>query len=128
MKNKTLKYSIVLIIFGFLLSSCGQVPDSNSVYPKYSLDKIEYIPDSLKDEHREWIKETIRAASQYMTGGDYENVNVTIKQAKWTADELFSVEVIGLRKQINSNSFDDLKLAPSELSEKETKIIDSLLK
>jgi hypothetical protein len=107
----------------FLFTSCETKKET---YPKYSLTKVEYVPDSLKVEYRTWITETIRAASEHMSGGDYENINQTIVQAKWTADELFEVSVIGLRKQINDDHLHDLYLSPSELSKYELKVLDSL--
>jgi len=120
---KLFKNLITLTLSLLFLTSCN---DSRNVYPKYTIVKIEYIPDSLKVDHRVWITETIRSASQHMTGGDYEDVDATIRQAKWTADDLFSVSVIGLRKEINDNYFDDLKLKPSELNKYEFNILDSL--
>lgn len=121
--NDNLRYSLYAVLACVFLSSCG----NENKYPIYSLETIEYIPDSLKTEHRIWITETIRAASQHMTGGDYEDIDATIRQAKSTADELFQVNVIGLRKKINENYWDDLHLKPNELNQKEKVILDSLL-
>ena len=61
-----------------------------------------------------------------MTGGDYENVDKTIRQAKETADEIFGIKVIGLRKKIDDNYWNDLELKPSDLNNKELIILDSL--
>lgn len=122
LKSK-LRYSLYTVLACVFLSSCSE----DIKYPIYSLETIEYVPDSLKMEHRLWITETIRAASQHMTGGDYEDVDETIIQAKRTADELFQVNCIGLRKEINENYWDDLHLKPSELNNKEKDILDSLL-
>lgn len=121
--NNKLRYSLYAVLACVFFSSCSD----EIKYPIYSLETIEYVPDSLKVEHRLWITETIRAASQHMTGGDYEDVDETIIQAKRTADELFQVNVIGLRKEINENYWDDLHLKPSELNHKEKVILDSLL-
>jgi len=121
--NNKLRYSLYAVLACVLLSSCSEKQD----YPIYSIKTVEYIPDSLKAEHSKWITETIRAASQHMTGGDYEDVDATIRQAKWTADELFELKVIGLRKQINENYWDDLELAPKNMSKKELMILDSLI-
>jgi hypothetical protein len=124
MKNltKKLSYAIYIVLACALFTSCSD----GVKYPRYTLETIEYVPDSLKVEHRVWVTETIRAASQHMTGGDYEDVDVTIRQAKWTADELFGVSVIGLRKQIDENYWNDLHLKPIELSIYESNVLDSL--
>jgi hypothetical protein len=90
------------------------------------LSTDEYVPDSLKIVHREWIKETVRAASQNMSGGDYEDADETIEQAKITADELFAKRVIVLKKELNRRGA-CLYLFPNELSEKEKQIFDNLL-
>jgi hypothetical protein len=122
-KLKSLTRYTLYTVLACVFASCSY-PKEN--YPKYSLETIEYVPDSLKVEHRLWIKETIRAASQQMTGGDYEDVDATIRQAKWTADELFQVSIVGLRKEINDNYYDDLHLKPKELNLFENTVLDSL--
>lgn len=121
--NNKLRYSLYAVLACVFLPSCSE----DIKYPIYSIEKIKYVPDSLKAEHRAWITETIRAASQHMTGGDYEDVDETIIEAKRTADRLFQVNVIGLRKEINEKSWDDLHLKPIELNHKEKLILDSLL-
>tara|TARA_R110000782_G_C14499008_1_gene378351 strand:+ start:43 stop:414 length:372 start_codon:yes stop_codon:yes gene_type:complete len=95
-------------------------------YPRYSLTTIEYIPDSLKAQHREWIKETVRASNQHLSAGDYEDVDETIVQAERTANRIFEVSVIGLNKEIDDNNWNDLKLKPNELSVYEKTVLDSL--
>lgn len=95
-------------------------------YPKYSLETVEYIPDSLKTEHRKWITETVRAASQHMTGGDYEDIDQTIRQAKTTADEIYGEKVVGLRKQIDDSYFSDVLITPDKMTTEELKIFNSL--
>ena len=119
MKNKI---SLLLLVVIFSLNSCDK-----EKYPKYSLTTIKFVPDSLKTEHRKFITETIRAASNQMTGGDYEDVDETIIQAERTADNIFSSDVIGLRKQIDANYWNDLYLKPNELNTHEKKIFDSLM-
>lgn len=114
------KLMLVAVIFS--LTSC-----SEEKYPKYSLTTIEFIPDSLKAEHRKFITETVRAASNQMTGGDYEDVDETIIQAERTADNIFSSNIIGLRKKIDDNHWNDLKLKPNELNVYEKKVLDSLV-
>lgn len=110
---------LMLVAVLFSLVSCNE-----DKYPKYSLTTIEFVPDSLKVEHRKFITETVRAASNQMTGGDYEDVDETIIQAERTADNIFSLSVVGLRKETDGNS---LELKPNELNVYEKKILDSLL-
>ena len=71
------KYFLYALLACVFLTSCS----SDDEYPRYTLETIKYVPDSLKIKHRTWVTETIRAASQHMTGGDYEDVDVTIRQA-----------------------------------------------
>ena len=113
---------LMLVAVVFSLTSCIE-----EKYPKYSLTTIEFVPDSLKAEHRKFITETIRAASNQMTGGDYENVDETIIQAERTANNIFSSRIIGLRKKIDENYCNDLILKPNELNIYEKKILDSLV-
>lgn len=115
---------IVAVSSCLFIQSCEKTTDK---YPKYSLESITVVPDSLKLQYRQWITATVKAASQYMTGGDYEDIDVTIRQTKLTADELFQIKLIGLRKSINDNLCDDLHLCPNELTEKEKLIFDSLM-
>ena len=113
---------LMLVAVVFSLTSCIE-----EKYPKYSLTTIEFVPDSLKAEHRKFITETIRAASNQMTGGDYENVDETIIQAERTANNIFSSRIIGLRKKIDENYCNDLILKPNELNIYEKKTLDSLV-
>ncbi len=117
--NKLVKLVLILLIF----TSCTK----EVKYPIYSLIKIDYVPDSLKVKQREWVKETIRAASQQMTGGDYEDVDETISQAKETADELFKVSVLGLRKQPTDDEWNYFYLRPDEMTPYEKTLLDSLV-
>ena len=117
------KYFLYALLACVFLTSCS----SDDEYPRYTLETIKYVPDSLKIKHRTWVTETIRAASQHMTGGDYEDVDVTIRQAKWTADELFQVGIVGLRKEIDDNYWNDLHLLPIDLNIKEQHVLDSLV-
>ena len=110
-----------ILMLAAVLSSCN-----NEKYPKYSLETIEYVPDSLKVEHRKFITETVRAASQQMTGGDYEDVDETISQAEITADRVFSIKVIGLKKELYENDWTALKIKPSAFNAYEKRIFDSL--
>jgi len=111
---------LVAVLFSF--ASCEEVLN----YPIYSLKTVTYIPDSLKIEHRKWITETVRAANQQLSAGDYEDIDQTIIQAERTAENIFSVKLIGLRKQINDNHWEDLELKPNELNSQQKKVLDSL--
>lgn len=113
---------LMLVAVLFSLVSCNE-----DKYPKYSLTTIEFVPDSLKAEHRKFITETVRAASNQMTGGDYEDVDETIIQAEITADNIFSSTVVGLRKEIDENYRNSFELKPNELNVYEKKILDSLV-
>lgn len=118
---KAIFYTLLL---GILSISCVEP----IVYPNYSLGKISYIPDSLKTKHREFVKETVRAASQHMTGGDYEDVDETIIQAKHTADDLFQVTEIGLIKHVNENYWDDIEIRIQDMDPYEKEIYNQLNK
>ena len=122
--TKLYRNSAKLLLVAVLFSSCKKEAIK---YPIYSLTTIEYIPDSLKVEHRKFITETVRAASNQMTGGDYEDVDETIIQAERTADNIFSSNIIGLTKEIDENYFNSLELKPNELNVYEKKILDSLV-
>lgn len=117
-----MKLGHILILSNIFLFSC-----ENEKYPKYSLSNIHFIPDSLKSEHRKFIIEVVRSASNEMTTEDYEDVDETIKQAESTADNIFSINVVGLTKQINPEQWDVLRLKPDEMSKREKQIFDSLL-
>lgn len=78
---------IALLLMITALFAC-----SDKTTYSYSLTYRSYIPESCAKEYREWITETVRAASQHVTGGDYEDVAYTIRQAKWSADDIFGVK------------------------------------
>lgn len=110
-----------ILMLAAVLSSCN-----NEKYPKYSLETIQFVPDSLKTEYRKFITETVRAASQHMVGGDYEDVDETILQAENTADRVFSVKVIGLKKELYENDWSALSIKPQDFTVEEKQIFDSL--
>lgn len=115
---------ITIIILLCMLTSCVE----RVKYPIYTLNTITFVPDSLKKQHRQWITETIRGSNQHLSAGDYEDIDETIIQVERTANNLFEIEVIGLRKQIDDNNYNDLKLNPNQLNNYEIKILDSLSK
>ena len=115
---------ILLLILSISMLSCKE----DIKYPAYALTKITYIPKEQKEKHTKFITETIRAASQQMTGGDYEDVDQTIIQAERTADNLFQIEILGLRKNINENYWDSIEIKPEDFNMKEKKIFEQLNK
>ena len=124
MKNLITKLILVLTSLMFLYS-CS-IKEQKSIYPRYSLEKVEHLPDSLKVEYREWLVDIVKAASQHMTGGDYEDVDRTIAQAERTANRIFKKSIIGLKMELNKNYYDDISLKPSEMNLKQKRILDSL--
>lgn len=119
---KKLNYLLIVCLLSIIFVSCGE----NVKYPRYSIEKIHIVPDSLKSAHREWIKETVRAASMHMTGGDYEDVDETILQAEQTANRIFEIQIIGLRKEINEDFYSDVIILPNEFTANDKHILDSL--
>lgn len=119
-----MKQALLITLFFVTLISCKE--EVTIKYPRYSLETVEYIPDSLKTEHRKWITETVRAASEHMTGGDYEDIDQTIRQAKTTADEIYGEKVVGLRKQIDDSYFSDVLITPDKMTPEELKLFNSL--
>ena len=123
MKN-IFKLQLVLLCISIIamMYSCTYI----SPYPRYTLKTQTHIPDSLKPQYRTWITETVRAASQHMTGGDYEDADETIQQAEITAKRLFGVDVVGLRLELDEDWWHDINLLPNQLTPKGTRILDSL--
>jgi len=123
LSRNCLKMLLVAVFLSF--TACKK--DESIKYPIYSKTQIRYIPDSLKEKHREWIKETIRASNQHLSAGDYEDIDETIIQVERTADDIFEVETFGLRKQFSDATFDYLDYKPNELNSYEKRILDSLV-
>ena len=117
------KIIVLIALFAIVAMSCRPRP----TYPKYSITTIDYIPDSVKPQYREWIKETVRAASQQMTGGDYEDVDETIYQAERTADRIFGTITTVLNKDVSDSYGDNIYILPKDFTEKEKYIFDSLM-
>lgn len=115
-----LKLPLLLLLMVTLIS-CR---DEN--YPQYSLKTITYIPDSLKDKSQKYIIETVRAASQHMTGGDYEDVDETISQAEQTVNNIYSIKVVGLAKQLNESDWSPFEIKPCDFTPRGKQIFDSL--
>jgi DNA replication initiation complex subunit (GINS family) len=107
--------NFLLIIFTLVFFSCEKKND-------YRITTGIIIPDSLKEKHREYIKELTRAADQHLSAGEMEDAAYTIRQSKWTADELFGVRVQGLSKY--TMDF----IPPEQMTEEEKKIFEELKK
>jgi len=71
---------------------------------EYSISTAYYIPDSLQSKSRQFVIDLVSAASFHMTGGDYEDIDDTIDEAKRTANEMFSVRVKVLMRRDDYNS------------------------
>lgn len=85
---------LMMVIISGITYSCVREPriDENEVNTNvYSISTLTVVPDSLQAKYAEWIKETVRAASQNMTGGDYEDADDTIDQAQASGLKVFGV-------------------------------------
>jgi len=120
MKN----HKIILLLTAFGMFSCGP-GYREETYPKYSIEIQRVVPDSLVDQYREWIQETIRAASQHMSGGEYENVGHTIWQAKRTGLELFGEPRKCLI--IATSGYQDYMVPQYQMTEEQREIFNDLL-
>jgi len=111
MKAKKCVIFLVFIVFiQLIFSGCGESVSKEQEFvnllTNQNLDNADivmvkktFVPDSLRSAMVDWIKETVRAASYHMTGGDYEDPEDVIEQAEETANRLFSrtFEYEGLR-------------------------------
>lgn len=122
--KKLIKIAICLVVISSL-TSCLE-PIKKDVYPKYSLTTMSIVPDSLKREQREWVKETIRAANQNLTAGDYEDIDDTIDETWSTSEKLFEVDVICLYKDLGPEAGNSILIRPNEMTKKEKQILINL--
>lgn len=125
MKSKTITLKIILL-FSLLLTiySCKH----KEPMVEYSLGTINSVPDSLKSKQRLWVTETIKAASQNMTGGDYEDVDDTIDQAWVTSERLFQVETLGLIKKVEDEGRTSFtEILPKNMTKYEKKVLSNLI-
>lgn len=114
----------LLLLFVIVFVSC-----SKEQYPKYELCRVKYVPDSLKEKQRQFITETVRAATYSLSTADYEDVDETIQQARYTSEDVYAVEVIGLRVIYNEESFfNNEEIAPEHMTEQEKAIFNKLRK
>lgn len=113
---------IVIITMMAFMTSCEE---SGPYYPVYSITQNEGIPDSLKVKHSEYILNLINLG--YKSGSDNENVEDILYAAKRVADRMFKIKIMGLKKEFNGDSDDDLFIKPENFTETETRIFEFLL-
>lgn len=83
--------------------------------------------DSLQTEYREWVKETVRAASEHMTGGDYEDADETILQSQQTALQIFGTTEICLLILIDGNQYNTYTVRQKDMTLDQKRIFNILL-
>lgn len=115
-------YALYILLTCVIFISCTK----EEQYPRYSLAKISYVPDSLKAEHREYITKTISASHYHLSAGKYKNADDLPYAIRNIANELFETDVIGLRKEFNDNYWNDIFLKPNEMTLIEIQMLDSL--
>lgn len=135
MKNQILLLSLGIMFLLFATIGCERKTTEEINYEKrvkelkedYRISTITTVPDSLKEKYRSWVIECVRAASQNMTGGDYEDVDETIEQAEATALKLFGVEEPAL--VINyGEGYSVIYVARSKFTPAQEEIYDILMK
>ena len=75
---------LLAIVMAVFAVGCG--PEDRGCY---ALVTIMEADSATLAKRAPWVTETVRAASQNMTGGDYEDADATIRQAEKTASHLF---------------------------------------
>jgi len=118
-----MKTLLILLSFIFILMGCAK---KEPIYPRYSLTKINYVPDSLKKEYHEFIIKTISASHSHLNAGKYKNVSKIPYAIKDMADKIYQKDKIGLKKEINENYWDDIDLTLNEMNLIEIQIYKKL--
>lgn len=109
-------------LFILLLFSCA----AEEKYPRYEIQVVEVVPDSLKTKQQNFITETIRAANQRLTAGDYEEVYETVYAVRNVSTELYSVQVVALKKRISGAYGNYIYILPENMTEEEKRIFQEL--
>jgi hypothetical protein len=119
----------ILSLLCFLIVSCGTSKDENGrpLYPKYEVGSYRLVPDSLRHKQREWITKTVAAASNHMTGGDYEDPEDLVDEVTEESYTVFSVDVATLSVKTCSDCYWD-NLDPRLLTTSQKATLDSLQK
>ena len=136
-----MKNTIYLVFVSFLFVSCSDTKKEiettvdntktelvNTI--DYDIDDYVYtygdvLPDSSRKDMAKWITETVKSASQQMTGGDYEDPEDLIEQCEETGLRLFQVRVEGLNIRKKSNGY--FEFVPKyELTQKQLLIFNDL--
>ncbi len=103
MKSKIVRFLAVVLLLpvSLIFFNCSRSGANNKLLKQLS-DEAQIkepsvvmvteisIPDSLRPAMADWIKETVRAASFHMTGGDYEDPEDVIEEAEEVAERLFA--------------------------------------
>lgn len=120
----------ILIFFGTLsalLISCEEHPKVKEKYPHYTYGTDTYIPDSMKIQYANWVKETVAAASNHMTGGDYEDPEDVIEQAEESGKRIFESKAEGLYRVLSEGQWREF-IPKERLTKEELVILEKLKK
>jgi hypothetical protein len=112
--------AIVIMVSALFIASCD-----SSVYPAYKYGIGQEVPDSLKDDLKEFIVKTVSATNQQMSGGDYEDPEDVIATAEDVGTRLYAKPVEGLYVKDNSQSWWEFK-SKKYLTKNELDILENL--
>ena len=102
---------IVALFFIILLFSCSEPEfiERRLVYKKTT----EFLPDSIKQERRDWIQECIDnmdlKSYSFKKRGKYE---LWIRECKWTAEDLFEEKISVVEYRRNGEWYDLIRCVP----------------
>lgn len=114
-----------LFAIGLILIIGCDRPRSKVVYPIYEYSTQMGVPDSLKQQQAEWIKETIRAADQHLGAGDYEDPEDVVEEISETSEILFGRQLEGLKITRRPEEW-SVFFPYSQLDEKQKEIFNKL--
>lgn len=118
-----MKNLILLMFVVTILGSCSF--EKTSEYPRYSISIMEHTPDSLIDKKAQFIVDVVDAASNRGMGGDYEDVDDTIEEAKKTANQIYSIKISCLHIETSSQDYGS-NVSPSAMTKYQRVIFDQL--
>jgi len=93
-------------------------------YPKYKLVVIDYVPDSLIIEYRQWVLDATSASSFHLSTTKYKNVGEALYDARNVGYNLFGIESEALRISLSQYQYYDIPYC--KLTEKQKGIFNSL--